>query len=218
MKSKYLFFLITLITLNACKKAENIEDMTPTNHSWEISDKNGKSVFVDWVQYQNDSLKIKTPPSWRIQKSKDSWVFFPYEKNNPKLYFSIMKYNVAEVNLNAEEYLLEGFNQISEKIDKFHYVLKELNFANGSKCYLLTIFTKEKQRKYITYSLIYQPDNIIYDFAFKTIDDEKYNEINYRKFLLIVQSFEDHSNIIIDGSSFIVKEENKIKFEDLKKK
>jgi hypothetical protein len=83
---------------------------------------------------------------------------------------------------------------------------------------LLTIFTKEKNRNYIAYSLIYQPENIIYDFAFKTLDDEKQNEVNYRKFLLIVQSFEDNNDMIIDGSKFIVNDEKELKFEDLNPK
>ncbi|MFM9989570.1 hypothetical protein [Flavobacterium sp.] len=216
MKNKYFFLFIALIALNACKKAENIEATMPTNnHFWEIKNKGGRPIIVNWEQYENDTIKIKTPIGWKIKKSKDSWIFFPYEKNNPKLYFSIMKYNVAEVNLNAEKYLIEGFKQISDKIDKFHYLLKKLSFANGTNCYLLTIFTKEKNRNYITYDLVYQPENIIYEFTFKTLDDEKNNEVNYRKFLLITQSLEVNNDMIMDGNKFIISEEKEIKIEDL---
>jgi len=216
MRNKQFLLVIALIVLNACKKAENIETAISTsNHFWEIKNKNAQPVVIDWEQYENDTIKIKTPLGWKIEKSQDAWVFFPYEKNNSKLYFSIMKYNVAEVNLNVEQYLKEGFKQISDQIDKFHYILKKLSFANGTNCYLLTIFTKENNRSYIGYSLIYQPENIIYDFAFKTIDDQKSNEVNYRKFLLIVQSFEFKNNKIIDGAQFVVNQEKEMKFEDL---
>ena len=217
MKNKLFFLFIALIVFNACKKAENIETNTSSNnHFWEIKSQDARPVIVDWEQYENDTIKIKTPIGWRIKKSTDSWIFFPYDKKNPKLYFAITKYNVAEVNLNAKSYLIEGFKQISDKIDEFHYILKKLSFANGTECYLLTIFTKEKNRNYITYSLIYQPENFIYDFAFKTLNNQKDNEVNYRKFLLIAQSFEDDKNMIIDGSKFIINEEKVLKFEDLK--
>ena len=216
MKNKHFLLLIILIVLSACKKTENTEESATNKHFWEIKNKSTYPVIVKWEQYQNDTIKIKIPIGWRIKKSNESWMFFPYEKNNPKLYFATNKYDVAIVNLNAEKYLIEGFKQISNKIDEFHYVLKKLSFANGTDCYLLTIFTKEKNRNYLTYSLIYQPQNIIYDFAFKTIDDQKQNEVNYRKFLLIVQSFEFNNDKIIDGSKFIVNDEKELKFEDLK--
>ena len=217
MKSKHFLLLLVFIVFNSCKKNENIETkMSTKNNLWEIRNKDAQPVIVEWEQYQNDTVKIKTPIGWRFKKSKDAWIFFSFDKNHPKLYFAISKYNVAEVKLNSESYLIEGFKQISNKIDKFRYILKKLSFANGTDCYLLTIFTKEKNLNYITYSLIYQPENIIYDFAFKTLDDEKQNEVNYRKFLLIVQSFEDNNDMIIDGSKFIVNDEKELKFEDLK--
>lgn len=215
MKNKLFFLSIALIVFNACKKAEIIEAPTTNNNFWEIKNKNTRPVKVNWEQYENDSIKLKTPSGWEIEKSKDAWMFFTYAAKNPKLYFSIMKYNVAEVNLNAEEYLIEGFKQLSDKIDTFHYILKKLSFANGTNGYLLTIFTKENNRNYITYDLVYQPENIIYEFSFKTLDIQKSNELNYRKFFLIVQSFEVNNDLIIDGSKFVVNGEEEIKFEDL---
>lgn len=218
MKSKYLLILfIILATLNACKK-DNSTDITADieENPWKIKKENNQIVNIKWKQFENDSVKLKIPNDWQIEPSKDSWMYFPNDKNNPKLYFSIMKYNVAEVKLDAKKYLTEGFKQISDKINEFHYILKRLSFANGKDCYILTIQTEENDGKYISYSLIYQPENIIYDFAFKTLDDPKSNEINYRKFLLIAQSLEDNNDMIIDGSKFIVKDEKELKFEDLK--
>lgn len=186
-----LFQFSILIIFVGCQKNNEIKN--PKNgkeNIWEIKSI-GKSITrIKWKEYKNDSLKLKVPIEWNEKKQKDSWVYFPLDKNNTKLYFAIMKYYASEINMNLEEYLKEGFNQVSNKIDEFRYVLKKLDLNNSTHCYILTIFTKEKGKRYITYSLVYQSKNQINDFAYKTFDDEKTNEINYRKFLLIVFSFE----------------------------
>ncbi len=216
MKNKGFFLFIILIFFNSCKKTESDETTLSTkDHSWEIQKKGLKPIIIKWNQYQNDTIKIKTPIDWRVMNSKEAWLLFSYAKENPKLYFSIMKYNIDEINLNSDKYMVEIFNQISAKTDNFRYILKKLNFSNGTHCYMLTIFTKEKNQDYITYDLIYQPKKIIYDFAFKTLNNEKNNEINYRKFLLIVESFEFKNEKIIDDSKFIINQEKRMKFEDL---
>ena len=83
MKSKHFLLIITLIVLNACKKTESTEKSTTNKHFWEIKNKSTYPVIVKWEQYQNDTIKIKIPIGWRIKKSNESWMFFPYEKNNP---------------------------------------------------------------------------------------------------------------------------------------
>jgi hypothetical protein len=99
MKNRHFLLLLVFIVFNSCKKDENIETkMSTKNNLWEIKNKDAQSVIVEWEQYQNDSVKIKTPIGWRVKKSKDTGIFFPYDKNHPKLYFAISKYNVAEVN------------------------------------------------------------------------------------------------------------------------
>jgi uncharacterized ubiquitin-like protein YukD len=172
-------------------------------------------ITADWKDYKDEEIHLKIPKNWQIRKFDDVWKYFPYNDKNSKLYFSIQKYETSTIGLNDKEYLKEGFRQISEKIDKFHYVLKKLSFNNNKRCYILTIFTNEKGIDYVTYCLIYQPDDIIYDFAYKTVRDEEQDELNYRKFLLIVQGSVINGNKIIDGSTLIVDNEEKITFEEI---
>ena len=196
MNKLIMLFLTVVITIS-CHESE--------------SDK----ITADWKDYKDEEIHLKIPKNWQIRKFDDVWKYFPYNDKNSKLYFSIQKYETSTIGLNDKEYLKEGFRQISEKIDKFHYVLKKLSFNNNKRCYILTIFTNEKGIDYVTYCLIYQPDDIIYDFAYKTVRDEEQDELNYRKFLLIVQGSVINGNKIIDGSTLIVDNEEKITFEEI---
>lgn len=209
-------FFIFLVIFNGCKKNENSETIKKVGEKfWKIKKENNQIVKIKWKQFENDSARLKIPNDWKVKSSEDAWLYFPTASDNAKLYYSVIKYDVAKINMNSRDYMIEAFKQVSDKIDNFHYILKELSFKNGTHCYILTIFTKEKGVNYITYDLVYQPENLLFDFTFKTIDDKEFNEINYRKFLFILQSFEFNNDKIIDGSKFIIDEEKEIKFEEL---
>ncbi|WP_026705240.1 hypothetical protein [Flavobacterium soli] len=208
--------LILLIIFIGCQRNNDVKNPKSTKENiWEIKSNGENITQIKWKEYENDSLTLKVPIEWNETPQKDSWVYFPQDKNNTKLYFGIMKYNTSVINMNLEEYLKEGFHQVSSKINGFRYILKKLDFNNSTHCYILTIFTKEKGEKYITYSLVYQSKNQIYDFAYKTFDDEKISEINYRKFLLIVFSFEFNRKKIFESPNLFINREKELKFEDL---
>ena len=208
--------LILLIIFVSCQRNGDVKNPKNTKENiWEIKNNSGSITQIKWKEYKSDSITLKVPIEWNEKKQKDSWLYFPQDKNNTKLYFGITKYDASVINMNLEEYLKEGFNQVSNKIDEFRYILKKLDFNNSTHCYILTIFTKEKGQKYITYSLVYQSKNQIYDFAYKTFDDVKTNEINYRKFLLIVFSFEFNRKKIFESPNLLINGEKELKFEDL---
>ncbi len=206
--NKYLTLsLLAIFILVACQKRHT------NKFQWLIETSDNKTSIIDLKKFKDDSVEVKIPKNWNIKISSDIWKYFPYDENNPKLYFAIQKYNSNEIGMNSKEYVMEGFKQVSDKIDKFHYTIKRLSLKNGKVCYLSTIFTNEKGINYITYSLVCESDSLIYDFAFKVIENEKDNIVDYRKFLLIAQSFE-FNNIAPIGNETIIKEEE-IKFEDI---
>lgn len=213
MNKYHHLFLFVIFLLVACRNSNSNGININTSNQWEIKTIDNKISIINFKIFKDDSIELKTPTEWKIQEQKDTWKYFPYDANNTKLYFAIQKYDSEQIEMNSKEYLIEGFKQVSDKINEFHYVLKRLNFKDGQVCYICTIFTKEKDIDYITYSLISQSGNLIYDFTLKTKESNKTNEVDYRKFLLIVQSFAfDHNKPI--GNRIIVKEE-KITFEDL---
>ena len=215
-KTCLLIFFIFLMVFSGCKKNENSETTeNVAKNFWKIEKENSQIVKIKWKQFENDSVRLKIPYGWKVKFSKDAWLYFPSASDNNKLYYSVIKYDVAKINMNSRDYIIEAFKQVSDKIDNFHYILKEVSFKNNTHCYILTIFSEEKGVNYVTYDLVYQPENLLYDFTFKTIDDKDFNEINYRQFLLILQSFEYNNENIIDGSKFIIDKERELKFEEL---
>lgn len=213
MNKYHHLFLFVIFLLVACRNSNSNGININTSNQWQIKTVDNKISIINFKTFKDDSIELKTPTEWKMQEQKDSWKYFSYDANNPKLYFAIQKYDSEQIEMNSKEYLIEGFKQVSDKINEFHYVLKRLKFKDEQVCYICTIFTKEKDVDYITNTLICQSGNLIFDFSLKTKESNKTNEVDYRKFLLIVQSFAcDHNKPI--GNRIIVKEE-KITFEDL---
>lgn len=208
--TKYCLLVVFLIFIG-CKN----ENHSVKNQELKVNNLKKKLSYEKFYTLENDSLQLTIPFNWKFEKSNDVWLYLSCSETNKKLYFSVSKYKKTEVGMDLKEYVIEGFKQISSKIDKFKYVLKKLDFEDGGFCFILTTFTSEIDNQYVTYSLIYESNNTIYDFAFKTLNVKEINELNYREFLLIIQSFQFNNEQIINDANFLVTKESKLKYEDL---
>jgi hypothetical protein len=212
MNKLSLSFIILFLNIS-CKKG--IINETLQKEEWKIKTVDNRIISIELQNFEDDSIKLLIPKYWKIERNTNSWKYFPYNNKNPKLYFAISKYDSSKIEMEMQEYLREGIKQVSEKIDTFRYILKKLTFKNRKSGYILTLFTSEKGIDYVTYSLIYKDEKIIFDFAFKTLNDGKVNEVNYRKFLLITQNFEFNNKRILDGEKLVIEKEKEIKLENL---
>ena len=98
---------------------------------------------------------------------------------------------------------------------KFTYLITKIGLENNTFVYTIDFYSKEKTIEYKAYCLLYQKNNMIYDFSYKCLNNEETNIENYRLFYNALLSFKYNKNIIIDSKNFIVKSEEIIKYEDL---
>ena len=204
---KIFICLAILCVLVSCKK-EKREKM---NDSLNIV--SNKELLKGWKVFANDSVKINIPNNWKTQKVNNVLLYVPLDKNKANLYFAILKTDTTVVNV--KNYLKEVFKQMSEKDNKFSYLLTKVTFENGTNCYKLDIYINVKGIKYKVYCLLYQKNNLIYDFSYKCLNNEETNIDNYRIFYNALFSFKYKDSIIIDSENFIVKNEEVMKYEDL---
>ena len=171
-----------------------------------------QELLGGWKTFVDDSIKVNLPLNWKPKSVDDLLLYVPLDKNNNS-YFVILKND--NLKIRYKNYLKEIFRQVSQKDKEFNYLIRKVYFEGNKNCYTLELFTDERGEKYITYCFIYQKGNNIYDFSYKTINNEDSNIENYRIFYNVIFSFKFKNNLIIDSEDFIVKDEEILKYEDL---
>ncbi len=205
----YFFSFFFLLLLFSCKN-NDAEINSIISKDREIV--NGE-LPRGWQTYTDDSINVNIPPNWKPTKIADAIFYVPLRVKEQDLYYVVLNYDIAKISF--KDYLKEIFKQLSDKNAKFDYSLKKYNFKNASSCYYLEIYTNENNVKYKAYSIIYEFENKIYDFSYKTLDVKNRNIKNYRIFYNVLFSFELNHTNIIDADKFIIDNEEVVKYEDL---
>lgn len=204
---KIFICLIILLMFCGCKDEKNEKMNSKTNIV------SNKVLLKGWKVFTNDTMTVNIPSSWKPKKAMNTLLYVPLDKNKADLYYVILKTDISIINV--RDYLKEIFKQMSQKDKDFTYLVKKINLKNATSFYTIDLYSKEENIKYKAYCLIYQKDNVIYDFSYKCLNDEKTNIKNYRIFYNVLFSFEYKYDHIIDSEKFIVDNEELIKYEDL---
>jgi hypothetical protein len=205
MKKK-LYWIILIIAFLGCKKDEN--SLSP-KHEEKIVD--NSQLLKGWKSFAQDSLKVNIPNTWNPKKIKDALFYVPLRSDD--LYYVILKYNTQRIK--TKDYVKGSFDEVAKKDPKFNYILKKIDLQNTNECYIIEFFSIEKQIKYKIYSLIYQQGNQLFDFSYKTFDNQNDNAKNYQTFYTVALSFEYNYDNIFDGIKLMVENEKELHYEDL---
>lgn len=170
-------------------------------------------LLKGWKTYSYNDVRVNIPSNWKPNEIKDALLYTSLNKDGNDFYYVVLNYNTSQIK--SINYLKEIFKEVSKKDLKFNYNLKKIAFKNTNKCYYLELFTNEDNVKYKIYSLIYEVGNQIYDFSYKTLDDNKMNAQNYQTFFTVLFSFEYKYDNIIDAEKFIIDDAKILKYEDL---
>jgi hypothetical protein len=184
--------------------------------NWIYEDNQKNEITIDWKTYNSAQVKTSLPSNWNPVKEKDLLLYVPYSKNNPALYYAVLKYDLSELKISLKDYVKETFRQISIKDKKFKYFIRRAKIDNKNTCYLLEIYTNENGIKYKTHILVYQKENLIYDFGYKILDKTSTNYKNHLIFFEILTTFRDGNNLVINTNANISTQSKLMKLEDLK--
>ena len=206
MKKILIYLSLTFMFISCNKNKNELTIRKPDI----VSD---KELLQGWKTYVNDSIKVNIPVNWRPLQKDNLLFYVPLDQGKADLYYVVLKTDTAIVSL--DNYLREIIIQMSEKDKNFSYQITKINFKNGISLHRVDLYSNEKNIKYKAYCLIYQKDNIIYDFSFKCINDEKSNIDNYKIFSNVLCSFRYKNDLIIDSESYIIKNEEIIKYDNL---
>lgn len=205
---KSISVIILCLTLGCCI---NKSDEKVSSKSKGIVEKS--KLLKGWKTFEDEKIKVNIPESWHPKTVDDLLLYVPVSKDNSNLYYAILRHDATK--MGYKDYIKEVFRQVSTKDSTFTYYIREVKFENDNKCYALQFFTNEDGIKYKTYSLIYESGNQLYDFSYKTINDELTNSESYNTFYTVLFSFEVDYDNVIDGESFLVRNDTLIKYSDL---
>ncbi len=205
------FLLSTfLVVFLGCKKNESSE---ANSNLPRLKDFERKKIADGWKLYFDEKVKVFLPSDWIPKKKDDMLLLVPIDKRL-NLYYAVMEYDVSKV-ISTKGYLKEIFKQISKDTKDFHYSLRKISFTNNEVCYILEFYTTENKHRYKTYNVIYPKLNKIYDFGFRTINDDYTNPTNQETFYSVLVTLEHNNQNVIDSEKFIVENAEEITYEDL---
>jgi hypothetical protein len=215
MKKK-IFLLLAFSTFLSCKNDNPSHVQEQCIGEWEYkSHDTHKLNKIKWKCYLSDSVKVHIPHHWTPHSMNGSLLYVSLNKSDPKIFYSIIQYDAVAIGMNSESYIKEGFKQISDELDKFNYIIRRVDFGNKDYCYIVTYFTKENNKMYVTYNLIYNRKNKIYDFGYKVLYNADTNEFNYNTFLFVNLSFKFNGEEVFNKKDKFYQASNSLKIEDL---
>lgn len=133
------------------------------------SNKHNLPIDKNWNCTSIDNDKICVPSDWKlVQQSK--LLFFSYLNNSDtNTFFTVLKYNKTVSGLNVHSYLKTYYSElIKDTVEKFiGFTTKELEMGNRNP-YYSEFYTRLNKKPYITYSMVFENDNNLYEFSLKS--------------------------------------------------
>lgn len=123
----------------------------------------------DWKYYEIDDDKILIPKDWIQIDNPNTYFYAKPQTEDENVFFVIVKYDKKQIGMT--EYLKECYKQnLEDKNEIFTgYTVKRLTFKT-KKTYYCEYFTVKSNKKYITFSTLFETDSHIYDIGIKIID------------------------------------------------
>src|SRR3972149_8625259 len=171
----YLFFITIILVCGFSQCSSKNE--TSENSKKDILKVNkfklrkGKTL-KDWNCHEIEDNNICIPSTWKTIEQNKVYYFTYLDNNNDNTYFTILRYNASVENIDSKEYLKETYLQlINDTLEKgMSYTVKRLIFKN-KESYYCEYYTKIDNISYITYSMIFNQGDFLYDISLKAEKD-----------------------------------------------
>ncbi|MGE5394206.1 MAG: hypothetical protein ACM3P1_05630 [Candidatus Saccharibacteria bacterium] len=148
----------------------NSQDTTEVN---KFLFKNEKKLDPnDWncTKLGNDIICV--PCSWKLKKQDKVYYFCYLSNNSYNSYFTIIKQDLNSQNIDINKYLKEIYSQLlNDTIEQGEgYTVKKLIFKN-KYAYYCEYYTKFENKSFLTYSMLFEKHDFLYDVALKIEKD-----------------------------------------------
>jgi hypothetical protein len=180
----YLFFMtiIFICGFSQCtsknETSENSKNDILTVNKFKLRKGN---TIKDWNCHEIEDNNICIPSTWKTIEQNKVYYFTYLDNNNDNTYFTILRYDVSVDNFDSKKYLKETYLQlVSDTLEKgMSYTVKRLIFKN-KESYYCEYYTKIDDISYITYSMIFNQGDFLYDISLKAekdVDSTNYYDV-----------------------------------------
>jgi len=130
------------------------------------------NTLKDWNCFEIEGNTICIPLTWKTIKQNKVYYFTYLDNNNDNTYFTILRFNESTENIDSKKYLKETYLQlVNDTAEKgTSYSVKKLIFKN-KESYYCEYYTKIGNISYITYSMIFNRGDYLYDVSLKAEKD-----------------------------------------------
>jgi hypothetical protein len=195
--------------LSACKsQSDKSQEDSAVQETWAVDKyefKKGENLNPkDWNCVKIEDNEICCPSNWKPVQQKSVSYFSYLNNNNKSTFFTIVNYTISESNIDARRYLKLGYSQLlKDTVEKFTgFTVKKLIFQDN-EAYYAEYFTEVNKQSYLTYSMLFEKDNYLYDIALKV---EKDKSPNYTEtFKNILFSLKVKGEQVFDGEDKLEK-------------
>jgi len=167
------------------------------------SNKNSLQDNKSWNCTSIDNEKVCIPLDWKLLH-QSKFLFFSYLNNSDtNTFFTVLKYNKAVSGLNVHDYLKTYYSAlIKDTVESFTgFTTKELIMENRNS-YYSEFYTRLNKKPYITYSMVFENDNNLYEFTLKS---DSAHFMNYKATFSTVLFNYQHNNKSIFSSKDKIK-------------
>lgn len=136
---------------------------------------------MDWRCFKIGDDDLCTPSIWLPIRQKEYYYMSNLDDAKNKTSFVILRYTINEINITPIIYLKESYSQmLKDSVENFTgFTVKRLIFQDQD-VYYSEFFSERSKVKYLTYSMMFEKDNYLYDFCLKV---EKVKSVKYKDVL-----------------------------------
>lgn len=170
----FLILLIAFIGFSQCntKPNKNLNSQDTLEVNKFNLNKGKKLNPKDWNCTKVVNVYICVPYTWKL-KNQDKVYYFCYlNNNNDNTYFTVVKHDLNARNIDIYRYLKEIYSQLKNDTVEIGegYTVKKMIFKDKYAFYC-EYYTKFKDKSYLTYSMLFEKHNSLYDVALKIEKD-----------------------------------------------
>lgn len=205
-KHKILFAFIIFFGLYQCqpKTDKNLE----SSDTWKVDRfklKRGNDLnSKDWNCNMVEGDQICVPSSWRPMKNPNTYYFCDLNNNNINTYFGILRLNLKGQNMRLKDYLKRAYSILlnDKRQENEGYSVKKL-FYTDREVYYSEYYTKIDGKRYITYSMLLNKNDFLYDIALKV--ERSRSKKYYEAFQDILYNYKIGGKLVFDENDRLEK-------------
>ena len=166
-----VLLLLSVFVFSQCRFGT---DSNKDKQSIETDFKRGKDLDPkEWSCHKVENNTICIPSNWKFIEQNKVFYFTSLNNEDKNTFFTIIKFDTGLKNLNAGQYLQQGYSQmLQDTVETLTgYTLKKMTFKDKIS-YYAEYFTKIKGEEYFAYSMVFEKKGLLYDIALKLSKEE----------------------------------------------